>query len=659
MDRAGARNARWSHCLHGFLAELKRRNVIRVAVFYLAASWLVLQVTDVLSSLLALPKAVGHFMVVLVAIGLPVALAVAWVYELTPEGLRRDTEQELDPAARKLVARKLNLITIAIALLAIAAVLVDRYLPEREAATAQGASTPPAVAGDAQKAIAVLPFVNQSSDPEQEYFSDGVAEEILNLLGRVEGLRVTSRTSAFSFKGQQVSLPEIAAKLGVGYLIEGSVRRADDRIRVSARLIDVGADRQLWSQDYERRLDDVFAIQSEVAAEVAKALKIAMGAEEFASIGRAPTGNLDAWQRFLRSRQLLRDRRTISDLQEALALAEGAIELDPDFARAHSLRALILLLRPLWGSGKIEFEMQRASGATAEQIERLEADWSEAMREASLALQLDPKLGEPHAVRALHAQARNRYAEAQKSFRWALSRAPSNPDIRNWYGSFLLDAGYVQAGLVERQRAVELDPLSPLIAWQLAYAGLVAGRADVMLESVEKAQANRWPGWQSSALFAGEALLRGDNAEAERRLIRAFPQREAQIRQSFAAVRAGRVDPATARMLATLEPYGPPGMGRFSVQVMAGDVGAALATIRSTIDPTSLRSAGYAGPVRQARGDRPGSVLRADWWLASFGRMRRDPRFGELMNDIGLVEFWRENGWPDLCAPAGQAVNCR
>jgi TolB-like protein len=645
--------------LHGFLAELKRRNVIRVAVFYLAASWLVLQVTDVLGSLLGLPKPFGHVIVVLVALGLPVALVVAWVYELTPEGLRRETEHELDPAARKLVARKLNLVTMAVALLAIAVVIVDRYLPAREAVTVPATATSPKAAGSAHKAIAVLPFVNQSSDPEQEFFADGVAEEILNLLGKVEGLRVTSRTSAFSFKGRQVPLPEIAARLGVGYLIEGSVRRADDRIRVSARLIDVAADHQLWSQDYERRLDDLFAIQSEVAAEVAKALKIAMGAEEFASIGRAPTGNLDAWQRFLKSRQLLRDRRTNSDLQQALALAEGAIELDPGFARAHSLRALILLLRPVWAGGMVEFEMQRARGATAQQIEQLEADWSEAMREASLSLQLDPMLGEPHAVRALHAQARNRYADAQKSFRWALNRAPSNPDIRNWYGSFLLDAGYVQAGLAEKQRAAELDPLSPLIAWQLAYAGLVAGRDDVILAFAAKAQANGWPGWQKSVLPGGAALLQGDSAEAERRFIKALPHRETQIRQSMNALRRQRVDQATAQMLATLEPYGPPGVGRFTVQVLAGDIDGALATIRSTIDPTSLRSAGHQGPVRQAPGDRPGSVLRADWWVASLARIRSDPRFGALMIDLGLADFWRENGWPDLCAPAGGSVSCR
>jgi Tfp pilus assembly protein PilF len=456
-----------------------------------------------------------------------------------------------------------------------------------------------------------------------------------------------------------VPLDEIAHQLGVAYLIEGSVRRGGDRVRISARLIDVAADRQLWADDYERELDDVFAIQSEVAGEVAKVLKIALGADELASIGRAPTANLDAWQRFLKARQLLRDRRTSADVQEALALVEDAITLDPQFARAHSLRALLLLLRSIWESGNLEFEMQRASGATPAEIARVAADWGEAIRETGVALQLDPRLGEPHAVRALHAQALNRYAEARRSFRWALSRAPSNPDIRNWYGSFLLDAGYVQAGLAEKQRAAEIDPLSPMIAWQLSYAGIIAGRVDVVESFAQKAGVNGWPGWQANAAHGGGALLRGDLPEAERRWIAAMPQYAGQVRMAVAAIRERRIDERTAAVLATLAPYGPPGRGRYSTQVFAGDVDGALQTIRATIDPGSLRSAGHSGPVRAAQGERPGSVLRADWWLAvRGGEVRSDPRFIELMEDIGLVDFWRHNGWPDHCRPEGERVAC-
>lgn len=645
------------------LAELKRRNVFRVAVLYLAASWLVLQITDVLSSLLELPPGVGRFMVVLVALGFPVALAVAWIYELTPEGLKRETEASHDPALQKVTARRLNVLTLVVALLAIAAVIASWWLQGREVAGPESAESPatdrPPVAQAAAKAIAVLPFANLSSDPEQEFFADGVTEEILNLLAGVEGLRVTSRTSAFAFKDQQVDLPTIARQLGVGYVVEGSVRKAADRVRVTAQLIEVDSDQHLWSETYERRLDDVFEIQSEIAGQVARVLKIALGAEERTSIGRAPTRDLDAWQMFLRARFLVRNRTKVGDVEEALSLVDAAIELDPQFARAHSLRALLLMLRPIWRSGDVSFELQRAAAATPEEIAAIEADWAESMREASLALQLDPKLGEPHAVRALHAQAYNRYAEAKRSFRWAIGRAPSDPDIRNWYGSFLLEAGYVEEGVAEKLRAAELDPLSPLIAWQLAYAGLVAGRADLMMDYSAKARENGWGGWQAWATQGAVAVQRGDMQGAVQLFVRALPQREREVRMSMEAIRRRAIDDETRAMLAGLEPYGPPGLGRLAVQVLAGDLDGAFATIYGTIDPDSLlQPDGSGGPPRPRQGERPGSVLRGDWWFRANTGLRRDPRFAQLMRSLGLVEFWRDSGWPDHCRPDRESVRC-
>jgi TolB-like protein/Tfp pilus assembly protein PilF len=637
--------------------------VFRVAVLYAAAGWLVLQVTDVLASLLDWPKYVGKLVVLLVAIGLPLALAIAWGYELTPEGLKKDSEVAADAPSRRQGNRKLNAITVGIALLAIAAILLARLLPPGVVPN-EVADRLPAAAVEpetqAPKAVAVLPFVNLSSDAEQEFFSDGVTEEIINLLAGVDGLRVTSRTSAFSFKGQSLDVATIAGKLGVGYIVEGSVRRAGDRVRISAQLIDVAADQHLWSESYERTLDDVFAIQSDVAGQVARVLRIALGAEELASIGRAPTASLDAWQKFLKARYQLRNRTSPSDIREAAALVDAAIEDDPQFARAHSLRALILLLTPVWESGRREFEMQRSSGVTEAEIARLEADWVDAIHETDVALQLDPRLGEPHAVRALYAQARNLYTDARRSFRWALSRAPSDPDIRNWYGSFLLETGYLQAGLSEKLRAAELDPLSPIIAWQLAYAGLLTGRVDLMVDFSRKARENGWPGWEGRVIDGGAALYGGDIDEAERRFVRALPERERQIRMSLAAIRRHEIDEPTAHMLASLEPYGPPGLGRFVIEVAAGDVDAALATIYGTIDPTSLRRPDDSGgPARPAAGSRPGSVLRGDWWFRSTAALRRDPRFAELVRAVGLVEFWRDAGWPDACEPQGDGVVCQ
>ena len=383
-----------------------------------------------------------------------------------------------------------------------------------------------------------------SSDAEQDFFSDGVTEEILNLLANVDGLRVTSRTSSFSFKGQTVDLPTIARKLGVSHVVEGSVRRAGDRVRVTAQLIDVASDTHLWSETYERKLDDVFAIQADIAGHIARALKITLGADDLASIGKPPTVDMESWQQFLQARYKLRNRKTAADLDDVLNLVDAAIARDPNFARAHSLRALALLLRPSWQQGQAAFEAQRSNRPAGQETGEREATWSEALVSANRALELDPGLGEPYAVRALHAQAHNLYADAYRNFREAVARAPSDPEIHNWYGGFLLDTGYLQAGWAERQRAGELDPLSPLIAWHLGYSALVMGRPDVIEAYTEKARENGWEGPEPVALEGGGASERGDFDRAERLWIKAFPDRAEQIQMSIKAIKSRHVDAA-------------------------------------------------------------------------------------------------------------------
>ncbi len=656
-----------------FWGELQRRNVVRVAALYVAASWLILQFVETIDSLLNLPAWVGKLVLLALGLGLPVALGISWAYELTPEGLKRDSAVPRDASNRPHNAHRINVVTLIVAVLAILTVALDRFLPSGDArraiaavATGEvgGTTTVPApiasqAAARSATAIAVLPFTNMSSDAEQVFFSDGITEEILNLLANVDGLRVTSRTSSFSFQGQTVDLPTIARKLGVSHVVEGSVRRAGDRVRVTAQLIDVESDTHLWSETYERKVDDVFAIQADIAAHIARALKIALGAEDLASIGQPPTADIESWQRFLQARYKLRNRKAATDLDEALVLVNSAIARDPNFARAYSLRALILLLLPSWQPGFAEFEAQRMNNPGGRENGERETAWSQAMVAANRALELDPGLGEPYAVRALYAQAHNLYAEAYRNFGKAVALAPSDPELHNWYGGFLLDAGYLQAGWAERQRAGELDPLSPLIAWQVGYAALIMGRPDVIEAYSAKARENGWEGPEPLALEGGGAGERGDIDRAESLWIKALPERTEQIRMSVKAVKNRRIDAETARMLATLAPYGPPGIGRFAVQAMSGDIDGSLATIQGTLDPASLLKAdGTGGPARSRGGDGIGSVLRADWWMPESARLRRDQRFAAIMREIGLVQFWREFGWPDKCKPVDRGVTC-
>ena len=641
-----------------FLRELQRRNVARVAVLYVASSWLILQTVETIGSLLDLPDWVGKLALLVLGVGLPVALGVSWTYELTPEGLKRDSAVPRSESHRHDNAHRINVITLIVGVLAILTVALDRFLPAEDFQQSV-ASVPTEVAARPATGIAVLPFTNMSSDSEQDFFSDGVTEEVLNLLANVDGLRVTSRTSSFSFKGQSIDLPTIARRLGVSHVVEGSVRKAGDRVRVTAQLIDVASDTHLWSETYERKLDDVFAIQADIAGHIARALEIAFGADDIASLGRPPTTDIESWQRFLQARYKLRNRKSAADLDEALTLVDAAIERDPNFARAHSLRALVLLLRPAWQDGQVTFEAQRLNQPLGKETVDREAMWSQALGAANRALEIDPGLGEPYAVRALHAQAHNLYGEAYRNFREAVARSPSNPELHNWFGGFLMDAGYLQAGWAERQRAGELDPLSPLIAWHVGYAALIMGRPDVIEAYTAKALENGWQGPEPVALEGGGASVRGDLDRAEQLWIKAFPHRAEQIRMSVKAVRNRHVDAATAEMLATLAPYGPPGIARFAVQAMSKDVEGSLATILGTLDPVSLRKAdGSGGPVRSRGGDGVGSVLRADWWMPESDATRRDPRFAAIMSDIGLVDFWREFGWPDKCKPVEEGVRC-
>ena len=406
-----------------------------------------------------------------------------------------------------------------------------------------------------ERSIAVLPFVNLSADPAQAFFSDGVAEEILNLLANVPGLKVISRTSSFSFRGQQLDLQTIARRLGVSYVVEGSVQAAGGRVQVTAQLIDAASDAHLWSQSYERKLADVFAIQSDVAGQIAHSLKIAMGADEAATLGRRPTRDMEAWQLFLKAREQMLGRKSSEDVHSALADVDTALERDPGFARAHSLRALLLAALISWDCG--------GGAAQCGGRARLDRQWDGALRAADRALQLDPRLGEPYAVRALYDLAHSRFADAEHNFNETLLRAPGNADVHSWHAELLLSAGYLAKGLAEAQRAATLDPLSPIIAMESAFAGMICKRPEIVNAYLVRAQENGWTGMELNAIRGGVAMQRGDLEHAEELYLAALPANAAQIRMSFAAIRHRKIDAATRAMLASQPAYGPPGAGRF------------------------------------------------------------------------------------------------
>ncbi|MDX1509362.1 MAG: hypothetical protein R3358_13835, partial [Woeseiaceae bacterium] len=316
-----------------FLDELRRRNVLRVAAAYLVAAWLIVQVAETIFPLFGFDETPARIVVIILAVGFVPALVVAWVFELTPEGLIRDTggDAGADAAGNKRFDRIIMLtLAAAVILFGVHTFIID---PAADRAAVDAARSEGEVAALRQsfgdKSIAVLPFVNMSSDPEQEYFGDGIAEEILNLLEKVPGLLVTSRTSSFNFRNSGMSAKEIADELGVVHILEGSVRKSGNTLRITAQLIDSRVDGHLWSDKYDRELVDIFDIQDEVAARVVEELKIKLDVDMPTSTRHDP----QAYALYLKARTLLQTDDP-NALDEVKRLLEQALQIEPDFIDA-------------------------------------------------------------------------------------------------------------------------------------------------------------------------------------------------------------------------------------------------------------------------------------------------------------------------------------
>ncbi len=330
----------------GLFTELKRRNVIRVAVAYIVASWLLLQATEVLVSLLELPSSIGKGVVLVLVLGFLPVLGFAWAFELTPEGLKRESEIDRSQSVTQQTGRKLNILTIAM-LVVIAGYFfwesrikapVATAVPEVTSEAVEQAPARAAVPDD--KSIAVLPFVNMSADPENEYFADGLSEEILNQLAQVSGLRVIGRTSSFAFKGQNRDLREIGETLGAATVLEGSVRRQGDKVRVTAQLIASDDGAHLWSENFDRQMVDVFAIQDEIAQRVVDAMDIVLDEDSRKAMREVGVRDVDAFIAYQRGFKKMIDAHGSSDMYDELLAAnefyDQAIAAVPDFAQAWS-----------------------------------------------------------------------------------------------------------------------------------------------------------------------------------------------------------------------------------------------------------------------------------------------------------------------------------
>ena len=463
-----------------FFSELKRRHVIRVSGVYIIVGWLLLQVAGSLESAMALPAWFDGFVLAALLIGFPLAAILAWAFELTPEGVKRTAEVDTEESmtTRTGLLDKFLIVTL---LLFTAAVVVPKFLPDNGEPTASSegsidTSMPGEgeVSASADPSIAVLAFDDMSPEGTEEYFADGVAEEILNLLAKTEGLKVAARTSSFAFKGSSDSIGEIGRKLQVAHVLEGSVRRAGDTIRITAQLIDSDSGYHLWSETYDRKLENIFTIQDEIAANIQAALKSAILGDDFqpAAIQRYRSHNIDAYNAYLMGKELLA-RRTLEDIKGAIEQFERAIAIEPEFALSHAWAARAWMLL----EGR-EFESLDKAAVDVEVLPLLDA-----------ANALAPDNAEVLAITGLHQRIRFRYERALQSLNRAIALNPNFAEAYVWRAASYERKGDYQAMLADRERAYRLDPVSIETARSLVWAYGNYQRYDDAEEIVETIEA--------------------------------------------------------------------------------------------------------------------------------------------------------------------------
>ena len=372
-----------------FVNELRRRNVIRVGGLYLVGAWLIVQVASTLAPMFSAPDWLPRSVVFLLAIGFVPALVFAWVFELTPQGFKRDAEVPVEQSIAPVTAARIDRLIVVILLLALAYFAFDKFFmgPRREQALVTATKQQVNAGADAQKAsvdphsIAVLPFVNMSEDKENEYFSEGISEELLNRLAQFSDLKVAARTSAFQFRGRNLDVADIGRQLHVSHVLEGSVRKDGSQLRITAQLIDTGSGFHLWSQTFDRSAKDVFKVQDEISTAIANALEAKITGRNSA-LGAAQPANPAAYDAYLQGRAFVA-KRLGDSLDRAIEAFGRAIALDRSFSPAWSARAFVYTIAPGW------------TGTIAP-----DDAFAKALVDADEALGLDPGNAEAHLARA-------------------------------------------------------------------------------------------------------------------------------------------------------------------------------------------------------------------------------------------------------------------
>jgi TolB-like protein len=461
-----------------FFAELQRRNVYKVAIAYGVVAWLLMQVASQIFPFFEIPNWVVRLVVLLLVIGFPIALIIAWAFELTPEGLKR-TEFADELPKKSARSRAWIYVIIVAGAISVGLFFFGRYTASSKQS---GLTELPA------KSIAVLPFDNLSRDPDNAYFTEGIQEEILTRLAKIADLKVISRASTQRFKSAPDNLPVIAKQLGVTNILEGSVQKSADRVRVNVQLINALTDAHLWADIYDRKLTDIFGVESEISKTIADTLQAKLTGSEQHAIAARPTENTEAHQLYLKGR-FFWNKRTGNDLKKSIDYFQQAIAADPNYALAYAGVADAYVLLPSYTAGTPRDCYPKAKAA------------------AKKALELDDTLAEAHTSLAMALCLYDfDFSQAAREFQRAIELNPNYATAHQWYGNITLAAlGRFDDAIVEGKRAVELDPLSLINNADLGNTYFLARRYDEAIEQVHKTL-EMDPGFYSAYLTLGQAL---------------------------------------------------------------------------------------------------------------------------------------------------------
>jgi len=616
-----------------FLTELKRRNVFKVGVAYAIVGWLVIQIVATVFPILALPDWTTRFITIVIIIGFPLAILLAWIYELTPEGIKVTTSAGPDQYHTQTTGQRLNYFIIGVLVLVVAFMVVDIYVlkesPEVVEKTSNTSTVSETISPEIEveekakpaappNSIAVLPFADMSPDRDQDYFADGIAEELLNSLARIKDLEVRGRTSSFYFKGRNEDLQTISKLLNVKYLLEGSVRKAGNQARITVQMINTQSDEHLWSKTYDRELTDIFTIQDEIAESVATALSITLGVGDLGSTAGG-TRNLAAYEAYLQG-QYQFQLYTPESILQAIEHYTRAVELDPDYALAWASLAR--------GYGEYSFTF---SAGTQDYAAKTAAAFQRAR-------ELAPDLLKVLVMSAERSAYSGDYLAAENILKEAMANS-STSDVETLagYSQFLLSIGRATEAIPYLERVRRIDPLRQVSDLAEAYARL--GRYNDALAEVERIlKLPNAPEYMMHGTGLVFSMASGDRVLVDKWLAEVIAREPPGLNIVMEELID---DPEAAltelqRVHADL-PASASNLERMIISYWVayfGDLDFALAILQ-TVYPDKAK----ANPLL---------------WRPIWKDLRTLPGFKQVVIDLGLVDYWRTTGnWGDFCHPVG------